>query len=68
MPALIAMGAQDPDFRDPAAEAQAQAARLGGASRVVMIDAAGHYPHAEQPDVTARATLDFLHQDVTRGP
>ena len=25
-----------------------------------MIDGAGHYPHAEMPDATAPAILDFL--------
>ena len=59
IPALIAMGAQDPDFPDPAAEAERQAERLGGDNTVVRIDGAGHYPQVEQPAATARAILDF---------
>jgi pimeloyl-ACP methyl ester carboxylesterase len=60
VPSLIAMGAQDPDFSDPAEEARSQAERLGGENRVVMIDQAGHYPQIEQPENTARAVLEFI--------
>ena len=47
-PVLVVMGAKDPDFKDPAAEARLVAERLGGT--VLLIDGAGHYPHAEMPD------------------
>ncbi|MCB9676180.1 MAG: alpha/beta hydrolase [Alphaproteobacteria bacterium] len=60
VPALIAMGASDPDFSDPAEEAARQARLLGGDNRVVMIEGAGHYPQIEQPDATCRAILDHL--------
>lgn len=59
-PALVVMGAEDPDFPDPAAEAAFTAERLGGPARVVMVDGAGHYPHAERPDVVSPAVLDLL--------
>ncbi|MEV6797906.1 alpha/beta hydrolase [Micromonospora rifamycinica] len=57
-PVLVVMGDRDPDFKDPAAEA----AWIGEALRgeVVMVPDAGHYPHAQQPEVTTRAVLDFL--------
>ena len=58
MPALVVMGAADPDFPDPAAEARTVADRLGG--EVIVIDEAGHYPHAERPEEAARGILDFL--------
>jgi pimeloyl-ACP methyl ester carboxylesterase len=57
-PALVVMGAKDPDFPDPAAEAQLIASRLDGS--VVMIPGAGHYPQAEFPPETAAAILAFL--------
>jgi pimeloyl-ACP methyl ester carboxylesterase len=55
---LVVMGAQDPDFPDPAAEAAWISDRVGG--RVVMVDEAGHYPQAQRPDVVASAVLTFL--------
>jgi pimeloyl-ACP methyl ester carboxylesterase len=57
-PALVIMGSRDPDFPDPAAEAELIAGRLRG--DVVMIDGAGHYPQAEFPEATAEAILDFV--------
>ncbi len=60
VPALIAMGASDPDFSDPAAEARRQAAALGGDNQVVLIEGAGHYPQVEKPRETAEAVVAFL--------
>lgn len=60
VPALVAMGAKDPDFPDPAAEAARQSEVLGGKNEVVMIDEAGHYPQIEKPEQTARAVEDFI--------
>ena len=57
-PTLVVMGTKDPDFPDPAAEARVVAARLGG--EFVLVEGAGHYPHAEMPDYTASKVLDFL--------
>ncbi len=58
VPALVLMGALDPDFPDPAAEAAWIAERSGAA--VVLVDDAGHYPQFQQPTVSAEATLGFL--------
>jgi len=55
---LVVMGDSDPDFKDPTAEAEFVADRLGGA--LVMVHAAGHYPHAEYPEIVTPAVLDFL--------
>lgn len=63
-PSLVVMGALDPDFKDPAAEAQLVAGRLGGESR--LIDGAGHYPHAELPAETARVILEFAAKTFER--
>jgi pimeloyl-ACP methyl ester carboxylesterase len=57
-PTLVVMGSKDPDFPDPAAEAKIVAKLLGGA--VQMIEGAGHYPHAEMPDIAAPAIIEFV--------
>jgi pimeloyl-ACP methyl ester carboxylesterase len=57
-PVLVVMGSKDPDFPDPAAEAQLVAERLRGT--VALIDGAGHYPHAEMPEQTAAQILPFF--------
>lgn len=57
-PALVVMGAQDPDFKDPRAEADWIAQAVHG--DVVMVPEAGHYPQSQRPDVTTDAILRFL--------
>jgi pimeloyl-ACP methyl ester carboxylesterase len=57
-PALVLMGSKDPDFKDPAAEARWVADRLHASLH--LIEGAGHYPHAELPDVTTPHILAFL--------
>jgi pimeloyl-ACP methyl ester carboxylesterase len=57
-PALVLMGAADPDFPSPQELAERQAALLS--ARKVMIDGAGHYPMQECPRATADALLPFL--------
>jgi pimeloyl-ACP methyl ester carboxylesterase len=57
-PALVVMGSRDPDFDDPAGEAGTVAGLVRG--KAVMIEGAGHYPHAETPEKTAPAILAFL--------
>ncbi|HZD73637.1 MAG TPA: alpha/beta hydrolase [Actinomycetota bacterium] len=63
-PALIVMGTNDKDVPDPKAEAEAVAATLAGPAKIVMIQDAGHYPHAQFPTQTAAAVLDFLEASV----
>lgn len=57
-PTLVIMGEKDPDFKNPPAEA----AFIGDAlsAQVVMVADAGHYPQAQQPDITSAAVLAFL--------
>lgn len=55
---LIVMGDRDPDFPDPAAEAELVANALHG--EVLMVPGAGHYPQSEFPELTAPAVTDFL--------
>lgn len=57
-PTLVMMGTKDPDFKDPQAEAQWVAERVKG--EVVIIPGAGHYPHAEMPDLAGPHILRFL--------
>jgi pimeloyl-ACP methyl ester carboxylesterase len=62
-PILVVMGEQDPDFPDPAGEADWIAhARPTQATRtqVVMVPDAGHYPQSQQPGITSAAILRFL--------
>jgi pimeloyl-ACP methyl ester carboxylesterase len=63
-PALVVMGTRDPDFPDPAAEARLVAERLRG--DVAMVEGAGHYPHAEVPDIAAPIIIDFLDRNRRR--
>jgi pimeloyl-ACP methyl ester carboxylesterase len=57
-PVLVLMGTRDPDFKDPAAEANWVADRLS--AQVRLVDGAGHYPHAEMPEVSGPAVISFL--------
>ncbi|MNY59496.1 2-succinyl-6-hydroxy-2,4-cyclohexadiene-1-carboxylate synthase [compost metagenome] len=68
VPSLVVMGTKDPDFKDPAAEARHVAEAMGGTFH--LIEGAGHYPHAEMPEVSAPHLLRFLGEhkpEVTRG-
>lgn len=58
VPTLVLMGRADPDFPDPAGEANFIAGALHG--DVVMLDGTGHYPQVERPKVTAEAILSFM--------
>jgi pimeloyl-ACP methyl ester carboxylesterase len=51
------IGAGDPDYKDPAAEKDWLA---GLGARVDLVADAGHYPHAQRPDVIVPATLQFI--------
>jgi pimeloyl-ACP methyl ester carboxylesterase len=63
-PVLVLMGSKDPDFKDPQAEASWVADNLGGTYQ--MVPDAGHYPHAEMPEIVGPHILSFLkaHQPV----
>lgn len=60
VPALVVMGSRDPDFAQPAAEAQWLGQLLGRAP--YMVEGVGHYPHLEMPESVAAAVLQFLAQ------
>ncbi|MBM0234528.1 alpha/beta hydrolase [Micromonospora sp. STR1_7] len=58
-PVLVLMGAKDPDFPDPGAEARA-ARRLYRLAEARMVEESGHYPHADRPQRTAEELIGFL--------
>jgi pimeloyl-ACP methyl ester carboxylesterase len=59
---LVIMGALDPDFGDPSAEATWIGQQLD--ATVVTVEEAGHYPQSQQPAVTFKAIDTFLKEVV----
>ncbi|MBO0610278.1 alpha/beta fold hydrolase [Myceligenerans salitolerans] len=57
-PALVVVGALDPDYPDPAAELDRMTAALGADG--LLVPETGHYPQHQAPDVVAPAVLEFL--------
>jgi len=57
-PALVLMGSKDPDFKNPEVEASRVAEAVRG--EYTMIENAGHYPHAEMPEITAPLMISFM--------
>lgn len=56
-PVLVLMGDKDPDFKDPAAEAEWIGRMTRG--KVHILPGAGHYPQAEYPEETAALVANF---------
>ena len=57
-PVLVLMGSKDPDFKEPETEAKWVSESLKGT--YTLIEGAGHYPHAEMPEITAPLMLEFM--------
>ena len=57
-PTLVIMGSRDPDFKNPESEAKWIAENLK--TKYTMIENAGHYPHAEMPEVAGPLMLKFI--------
>jgi pimeloyl-ACP methyl ester carboxylesterase len=64
-PTMVIMGELDPDFADPAVEAEWIGETVHG--EVVMVPDAGHYPQSQRPDLTTEAVLHFLAMVNGRG-
>lgn len=56
-PALVVMGEKDPDFADPAAEAQWIGEHLP--AEVAIVPGAGHYPQVEYPEIVNPQLVAF---------
>lgn len=62
-PALVVMGAQDPDYPDPAAELAYIERRLNESARSVetmLVPECGHYPQSQRADVVGPRVVEFL--------
>lgn len=60
-PALMIMGAEDPDFPSPEAEAQRIVAALPpGLGEYALVEQGGHYPHAQFGERVAALMIPFL--------
>ncbi|MCP2264480.1 alpha/beta fold hydrolase [Promicromonospora thailandica] len=57
-PALVVVGALDPDYPDPAAELAWMTEAID--ARGVLIPDVGHYPQRQAPDDVVREVLEFL--------
>ncbi len=64
-PVMVLMGDRDPDFKDPKNEANWIAGEVD--ARVEMIPNAGHYPHAQQPELVNQLLVDFFAKATSRG-
>lgn len=65
VPVLVVMGTSDPDFRDPGAEADWIVGHLPDAERL-LVEGAGHYPHAEVPEIVNPALGEFIGRVLPR--
>lgn len=62
-PALVVMGADDPDWKEPAAEAAWAAAAASGSGEeasILMVSGAGHAPMLERPEAVGPGVVDFV--------
>jgi pimeloyl-ACP methyl ester carboxylesterase len=65
-PVLVIEGSLDPDWADPRAEGEKIVAGLpAGLGELVVIEGAGHYPHAQMPDELLALALPFLTKTLT---
>jgi pimeloyl-ACP methyl ester carboxylesterase len=66
-PVLVVEGSLDPDWADPRAEGEKIIADLpAGLGELVVIDGAGHYPHAQTPEKLLALVLPFLTRTAAR--
>jgi pimeloyl-ACP methyl ester carboxylesterase len=66
-PVLVVEGSLDPDWADPRAEGEKIVADLpAGLGELVVIEGAGHYPHAQTPDQVLALALPFLARTASR--
>ena len=64
-PVLIVEGSLDPDWPDPRLEGEKIVGDLAqGLGELVVLDGAGHYPHAQVPDQVVALALPFLGKNL----
>lgn len=61
-PTLVIVGSKDPDFKNPASEIAYARETIKGAVDGLLVDGAGHYPHAEVPDAVSPRVIKFIEQ------
>ncbi|GLY31571.1 alpha/beta hydrolase [Kineosporia sp. NBRC 101731] len=65
-PVLVIQGSLDPDWVDPRAEGEKILADLPtGLGELAVIEGAGHYPHAQNPDEVVALALPFLAKNLS---
>ncbi|GAA3623392.1 alpha/beta hydrolase [Kineosporia mesophila] len=65
-PVLVVQGSLDPDWADPRAEGEKIIADLpAGLGELAVIEGAGHYPHAQNPDEVVALALPFLARNLS---
>lgn len=65
-PVLVVQGSLDPDWADSRVEGEKVIADLPrGLGELVVLDGAGHYPHAQMPDEVIALTLPSLARTLT---
>jgi len=65
-PVVVVMGTADPDFPDPAAEANELGELMN--AEVVMSDGSGHYPQADNPTLVVDALVKLVRQTNPSDP
>ncbi|WCN78615.1 alpha/beta fold hydrolase [Micromonospora sp. LH3U1] len=66
-PVLVIEGSADPDWANPRAEGEKIIADLpNGLGELVVIEGAGHYPHAQTPEKVLALALPFLAETTAR--
>jgi pimeloyl-ACP methyl ester carboxylesterase len=64
-PVLVIEGDKDPDWTDPREEGQKIINELpDGLGELVVLEGAGHYPHAQMPNEVLATTLPFLRKTL----
>lgn len=61
-PTLVIVGSKDPDFKDPAGEIAYARQAIKGSVDGLLVDGAGHYPHAEVPSTVSPRIIQFIEQ------
>ena len=68
VPTLVVMGECDPNFADSETEARWVVEQVGmDRAELLLVLEAGHYPHAQRPDIVGPAVVAWLQKLTARG-